>query len=111
MFMLGTSLTAGVTLIGWLAWGRAALMAMVTFGLVGTVIQMTAVRALKPAMAGPFPVLVKRWAVGMGLRLLGIVLFAAAVVIDPVRFPPLPTALGYLGVVVPSLFVETVLAK
>ena len=110
-FMLGTSLTAVMTLVGWLGWGRAAVLATITFGLVATAIQFTAVRALKPAMSGPFPALVKRWAAGTGLRLLGVVLFATAVVMDPVHFPPLPTALGYLGVVVPSLFLETVLAK
>ncbi len=47
------------------------------------------------------------YAVGVVLRLLGVLLVALLVVLDRERFPPLPTALGYLGVIVPLLFMET----
>lgn len=67
--------------------------------------------ALRPALAGPLPVLMKRWAVGMGLRLAGVVLIPVAVLLNGELFPPLPVALGYLGVVIPLLFLETKLAS
>jgi hypothetical protein len=110
-FIPGTVLTVAISLIAWLVWGRSAILAAALFGLLATAIQTIAVHALKPALGGPFPTLVKRWAVGMGLRLAGVVLFAVAVVVDPALFPPLPAAAGYLGVVIPLLFVETRLAR
>lgn len=113
MKMLGAGLllTALVSLIEWLAWGRSALVAGVTFGLLATAIQTAAVVALKPALAGPFPALVKRWAVGMGLRLVGVVLIAVLVLVNREVFPPLPAAVGYLGVIIPLLFGEIRLAR
>ncbi len=49
----GLLLTGLVALIEWLAWGRAALVAGVTFGLLATAIQVTAVTALRPALSAP----------------------------------------------------------
>jgi hypothetical protein len=42
----------------------------------------------------------------MALRLGGVVLFAAAVFGWRAVFLPLPTAVGFLGVIVPLLFLE-----
>ena len=42
----------------------------------------------------------------MGLRLGGAGALALAVIARPAAFPPLPTAVGYLGVLVPLLFTE-----
>lgn len=108
---LGAGLTALVTAVEWFVWGSRALVPAIAFGLVATAIQLAAIRTLKPALAGPPTELVKHFAVGMGLRLVGIVLFLGAVLADRVMFPPLPSALGYLGVVVPLLFWETKLSK
>jgi hypothetical protein len=47
----------------------------------------------------------------MGLRVAGIALMAAAIVAAPALFPALPTALGFLGVLVPLLFMEMRLAR
>ncbi len=52
-----------------------------------------------------------RWGMGMGLRLLGVMLFAAAVLANRELFPPLPTAFGYLGVLLPLLFMEARLVR
>ena len=108
---VGAALTGLVTTIEWLIWGRSAVVAGVGFGLLATAIQLVAIRTLKPALAGPHTELVRHFAVGMGLRLGGIVLFLGAVLADRALFPPLPSAFGYLGVVVPLLFAETRLAK
>jgi hypothetical protein len=108
---LGLGLTAGVTAVECLAWGRLALVPGATFGLLATAIQAAAVARLRPALTGSFPELLRRWSVGMGLRLLGVVLFVVAVVVDRDLFPPLPAAFGYLGVLIPLLFGEIRLAK
>jgi hypothetical protein len=102
----GLTLTAGVTALQALAWGRAAVLPGVTFGLLATGIQMLSARLMQDAARREFKVLVKRWGIGMGLRLGGIVAFAVAVGFRRDLFPPLPTAFGYLGVVVPLLFWE-----
>ena len=107
----GVALTVVVTTLEYLAWGREALVAGAAFGLIGTGIQVAAIRALKPGLTAPLPELMKRWAIGLGLRLGGVVLFVAAVLLDRTLFPPLPTAFGYLGVVIPLLFAETKLAN
>jgi hypothetical protein len=104
----GVALTALVTAVLVLAWGRAALVPGVTFGLLATAIQVVSAALVGPvAKEGEFKLLIRRWAIGMGLRVAGIAAFGAAVWIRRDLFPPLPTAFGYLGVVVPLLFMET----
>lgn len=89
-----------------LVWGSGALVAAGLFGLLATALQTLArwlVRGVRPAQ---FEAFACRWAYGMGLRMLGIVLIAVAVSVDPSVFPPLPTAFGFLGVLIPLLFSE-----
>jgi hypothetical protein len=104
--LLGAALTAAVAGLVWLGWGPAAAGAAATFGAVATAIHLAAVAALKPAMRGPFAQLARRWALGLGLRLGGALVLGAAAVWRPDLFPPLPVAIGYLGVLVPLLFTE-----
>jgi hypothetical protein len=103
----GLALTVVVTAVLYAAWGRAALVAGVTFGALATAIQVGAVALVRPVVGAPFAAFIKRWGVGMGLRLLGVVIFVVAVSVDRQRFPPLATAFGYLGVLLPLLFTET----
>ncbi len=107
----GLGLTALWICAAWMAWGREALLAVWVFGLLATAIQLAAVAWLKPALGAPFAMLLKRWGVGMGLRFGGLVAFAALVALDRERFPPLPSALGYVGVLIPLLFMETRLLR
>ncbi len=102
----GLGLTGLVTAILVLVWGRAALVPGIGFGLLATAIQVVAARLVRPALAGSGAQLVKRWAHGMGLRLGGVVVFGLAATFYAEVFPPLPTALGFLGVLVPLLFME-----
>lgn len=97
--------------MAWGIWGPGALVAVWVFGLMATAIQLAAVAWLEPALGAPFPVLLKRWGVGMGLRFLAVVAFAALVAADAERFPPLPSALGLVGVLIPLLFMEIRLLK
>ena len=104
--LLGLVLTAAVTGLMALAWGEAALVPGITFGLLATVIQTGSAALMKDAAQRELKALMKRWGIGMGLRLGGIVAFGVAVGVRRDLFPPLPTAFGYLGVVVPLLFTE-----
>ncbi len=107
----GLGLTALWVGVGWVVWGGGALLGAGIFGLLATVIQLLAVAWLRPVLGAPFAMLLKRWGVGMGLRFGGLVAFAALVALDRERFPPLPSALGYVGVLIPLLFMETRLLR
>lgn len=102
----GLALTAAATLLSALIWGREALLPAISFGLLATLIHLAAVALLKPRLDGTFNQLLTRWAMGMGLRLLGVVIFAVVVFIEREAFPPLPAAIGYAGVLLPLLFSE-----
>lgn len=104
---LGLGLTSAVTVALWLGFGRAAIVPGLVFGGLATGIQVVAVAVVRPVMGAEFQKFMKRWAVGMALRIGGVVLFAAAVIADRTLFPPIPSAIGYLGVLVPLLFTET----
>lgn len=104
---LGLTLTAAVTGAAALIWGRSALLPAGAFGLLATGIQVMAVRVVQPALDAPLRTLAQRWAVGMGLRLLGVVILAVVMALAPREMEPLPAAVGYLGVLVPLLFLET----
>ncbi len=103
---LGLLLTLLVTGILTLVLGSEALIAAATFGLLATMLQVMSVAAVQPVWNRGFTRVMGRWAAGTLLRWLGVVLIAVAVLIDRELFPPLPTAFGYLGVVVPLLYVE-----
>ncbi len=108
--LYGVGLTALVTATLWAIWGAPALVPGISFGLLATGIQVVAVRLLRTG-GDEFGRTMARLGMGMGLRLVGVVLFAVAVVVWRGVFPPLPTAFAYLGVVVPLLFLEIRLAR
>jgi len=51
------------------------------------------------------------YVIGVFLRLLGVVLFGVAVALDRATFAPWPSALGYLGTILPLLYLETKLGR
>jgi len=106
VLLAGLLLTAAVAGALTLGFGRGALLPGVTFGVLATVLQMIAVRALRRGMAGGTTEFFKGMGIGMALRFGGIVMVLVAVLFDRGRFPPLPTALAYVGVVVPLLLFE-----
>jgi hypothetical protein len=103
---LGLALTAVVSGIVGALWGSGALIGSIAFGLLATAIQVAAHALVRPAVAGPFKDLLRRWGYGMALRVGGIGLFGVAVWIRRDVFLPLPSAIGFLGVLVPLLFTE-----
>ena len=103
---IGLALTAVVSGIVWVFWGQEEVIPAATFGMLATLIHVAAVALLKSGLKKPFSILMWRWVAGMGLRLLGVVLFALAVFGQGDRFPAIPTAIGYAGVLLPLMFAE-----
>ena len=69
--------------------------------------QTAAVALLKPAMRAPQPVFMARWFGGMGIRALALGILLAVAATHRATLPLLETALGFLGVLLPLLFLET----
>jgi len=109
--VVGTALTALVTALAWRLWGPQAAVAAGVFGLLAVGIQLAALALMKPVRGAPFSKFIARWGAGMGLRSLGIVAIALAAGLDRAHFPPLATALGFLGVLLPLLFYEVRLIR
>ena len=76
-------------------------------GGVALVAQAAAVGLLKPAMQAPQPVFMARWFGGMGIRALALGILLAVSATHRAALPPLETTLGFLGVLLPLLFMET----
>jgi hypothetical protein len=96
---LGVGLVAIVTAFG----GKPAAIG----GGVALVAQIWAVALLRPAMRAPNPQFMARWLGGMGIRAVALGALIAWSATHPAALPPLPAAGGYLGVVLPLLFLET----
>ena len=69
--------------------------------------QLGAVALLRQAMRAPQPVFMARWLGGMGVRALAVGLVVAIAATHRAELAPLPTSLGFLGVLLPLLFLET----
>lgn len=95
----GAVLTGVATLIG----GRGAALG----GAVAVAAQVAAVALLRPVMSGPQPAFMRRWVLGMAIRagMLAALLLVAAT--QRAALPLLQTSLGFLGVLLPLLFLET----
>lgn len=80
-------------------------------GAAALVAQLTAVALLRPAMRAPQPVFMARWLGGMGVRVLALGGVLAVAATQRVLLAPLPASLGFLGVLLPLLFLETKFLK
>ena len=96
---LGVVLVAVAAFIG----GRAAAIG----GVAGLGAQLGAVALLRPAMRAAQPVFMARWLGGMGVRALALGLVLAIAATHRAALGPLPASLGFLGVLLPLLFLET----
>lgn len=76
-------------------------------GAVALVAQVWAVLLLRPKMRAPNPEFMARWLGGMAIRFLGLLAVAGWTITHPASAPPVPALLGYLGVLLPLLFLET----
>ena len=103
----GLALAVVVTAALRLAMGPAALVPAAAFGTLAALIQALAGWAhakWPPPARGIFGA---GWVLGFFLRLGGVALFAVGAGLRPDLFAPLPAALGFLGVLVPLLVLET----
>jgi len=100
----GLLLTALATALLTWSFGRVALVPGLAFGGLATALQYVASGILARTSGQPSEQLLKAWGLGMGLRMLGVGLFLGAVIVDRTVFPPLPTALAFLGVLIPLMF-------
>ena len=100
---------AGV-LARWLG-GPAAVMPALASATVAALTQLAAARLARRALDARFAQFMGAWALGMGLRFGGFVLLAAAMLVMPARFPPVPSAFGFLGVLIPLLLLEIRLTR
>jgi hypothetical protein len=105
--MLGLLATAVMTVLATTVWGRSATVAAASFGGVATIVQLLAARMMAKSGVPAAVDQVKVYGTGVIFRLLGVVIFALAVSVDRATFPPLASAAGYLGTVLPLLFLET----
>jgi len=76
-------------------------------GGIAVLAQVWAVALLKPKMGAPTPEFMGRWLGGIAIRFvaLGVLIIWAAT--HRASLPPLAAALGFLGVLLPLLFLET----
>ena len=109
--LVGVVLSALMAGVSYRLWGAQSAIAALVFGGIAVTIQLTSLGLMQPVKGAPFQRFLARWGAGMGLRLLGVVAIAVAAGLDPAHFPPLATALGFLGVLIPLLFFEVRLIR
>ena len=103
----GAVLALGIAGLGLAAGGRGAATAALTGAVLAGLAQVAAVLLLRPAMGAPTPVFMQRWLAGMAVRGASVLVLAALLVMLRDRLPVLWMAAGYLGLLLPLLFVET----
>jgi hypothetical protein len=80
-------------------------------GALAAVTQLGAAHLARHALNARFTQFVEAWALGVGLRFAGVVLLALATLAAPAYFPPLPSAFGFLSVMIPLLLLEIRLTR
>ena len=76
-------------------------------GAVALAAQVSAVALLRPAMKASSPVFMSRWFAGMAIRAVALAITIAVSATHRDALPLLATSLGFLGVLLPLLFLET----
>ena len=114
---LTTVMAAGLFLVGaagalanWLGGPGAVVPAMACGGLAAAA-QVGAASLARRAYAAAFTRFLGAWALGVGLRTVAVAALATAMLAVPAHFPPLPSAFGFLGVLIPLLLLEIRLTR
>ncbi len=107
---LGLTLVVTALLVGLM--GRSAVLPGLVMGGVATLIELAALRAMKRGLASQatdqfFGGVIT----GLLYRMAGIAVFAGLVLWDRTLFPPLATGIGFVGVLIPLLFLEVRLVR
>lgn len=108
---LGAISTALLALLSGAIWGRQGAIATGCFGAVATGVQLVAAQVMA-RQGGPVGVdRLKVYIIGVLLRLVGVAVMGGAIALDRNRFPAGPTAMGYVGAILPLLYLETRLTR
>jgi F0F1-type ATP synthase assembly protein I len=102
-FRLLAALGVGLVVVATLLGGKSVAIG----GGVALLAQLWAVALLRPRMRAPNPEFMARWLGGMGIRFLAAGALMVWAVTHRASLPLLPAVLGYLGVLLPLLFLET----
>lgn len=103
----GLAVAVVVAALAWLIWDGVAAKAAGLFGVLATGIQLLAARLARRLGTPATPDHMTTYVVGMALRVAGVAVIWAAVTHDRAAFPPGAAALGYLGTLLPLLWLET----
>jgi hypothetical protein len=103
--------TAAVTALAWLLWGMNGAKSALLFGAIATSIQLLADRLARRVGVEPTVDRLKVYAIGVVLRFGGVALIGVAAFKGGEAFSPPGAALGYLGVLLPLLYLETRLER
>lgn len=103
--------TAGVTVVAWFLWGMTGAKSAFLFGAIATSIQLLADRLARRVGVEPTVDRLKVYAIGVVLRFGGVALIGVAAFKGGEAFSPPAAALGYLGVLLPLLYLETRLER
>ena len=103
-------LVADGLLARWAGGGNAVVPALAGGG-IALAGQIGAARLARRAFAAPFLQFLRAWTLGIGLRFAAFVALAVVMIAAPATFPPSPTALGFLGVMIPLLLLEIRLTR
>jgi hypothetical protein len=76
-------------------------------GSVALVAQVWAVVLLRPKMKAPTPAFMAHWLGGMGIRVVALGALVVWAVTHRATLPPVATMLGFVGVLLPLLILET----
>jgi hypothetical protein len=91
--------------------GRSAAVAAGVMGMVATAVQLLAARVMARTGGDASVDQLKVYALGVAFRLVGVLLLGVVVTVDRTAFPLLASSAGYLGTVLPLLYLETRLAQ
>jgi F0F1-type ATP synthase assembly protein I len=103
---IGLTLTVVIGAVSAAAWGRNAALTALLFGAIATGIQVFASRLMANQTGKTLHDFMGRWAIGTALRFGGAILLMVVALLNPMLFPPLAAGLGFLGVLIPLLFLE-----
>lgn len=103
----GVALAALLAAVAGAARGAGALAASACGSAVALAAQVAAVGLLRPVMADRTPAFMRRWVGGMAVRGFSALVLVGLVVALRGSLPVVWMAAGYLGVLLPLLFVET----
>lgn len=103
---LGFLLVGLTALVGWLVAGEAGFRASCLAGLLGLGAHLLAAKLIRHKLKSDLQALAGAYVAGIAIRFGGVAIAFAAVRYDDGFFPPGPTLIGYVAVLVPMLFME-----